>query len=75
MWNYIIPILTLILGLVGGFFGGVYYLKHQMTNMQMDEKQLQAMAKSMGMNLNAKQINQAAKAMKGMQKNKNFKMK
>ncbi|WP_134699820.1 YneF family protein [Ammoniphilus sp. YIM 78166] len=75
MWNYIIPILTLILGLVGGFFGGVYYLKHQMTNLKMDEKQLQAMAKSMGMNLNQKQIMQASKAMKSMQQNKNFKMK
>ncbi|MEW9670638.1 YneF family protein [Ammoniphilus sp. 3BR4] len=75
MWSYIIPILTLILGLVGGFFGGIYYLKHQMTNMQMDEKQLMAMAKSMGMNLNQKQISQASRAMKSMQKNKNFKMK
>jgi uncharacterized protein len=75
MWNYIIPILTLILGLVGGFFGGVYYLKHQMTNLNMDDKQLQAMAKSMGMNLNQKQIMQATKAMKSMQQNKNFKMK
>lgn len=75
MWNYIIPILTLIIGLVGGFFGGVYYLKKQMLNMQFDEKQLQAMAKNMGMNLNQKQLSQATKAMKSMQKNKNFKLK
>lgn len=75
MWSYIIPILTLILGLVGGFFAGIYYLKHQMTNLKMDDKQLQAMAKSMGMNLNQKQILQATKAMKSMQQNKNFKMK
>lgn len=73
MWSYIIPILTLIVGLVGGFFGGVYYLKYQMQNMQMDEKQLQAMAKSMGMNLNQKQLSQATKAMQHVQKNKKFK--
>ena len=46
-----------------------------MTNLKMDDKQLQAMAKSMGMNLNQKQIMQATKAMKSMQQNKNFKMK
>ncbi len=74
MWSYIIPILTLIIGLAGGFFGGVYYLKSQMLNMQMDEKQLQAMAKNMGMNLNQKQLSQATKAMKSMHKNKNFKL-
>jgi uncharacterized protein len=70
MWNTIIPILTLIIGLVGGFFGGVYYLKYQMTNMKLDDKQLQAMAKSMGMNLNQKQLTQAQKMMQQSMKNK-----
>ncbi|KIV56293.1 hypothetical protein AM501_27095 [Aneurinibacillus migulanus] len=63
MWTYITPILTLILGLVGGFAIGVWYLKNQMSNMQMDEKQLQQIARSMGMNLNQKQLNQMSRRM------------
>jgi len=66
MWQWIIPILTLLVGLVGGFYGGVYYLRKQMANMQMDEKQLQAMARSMGMNLNQKQLKQMSRNMKNM---------
>lgn len=63
MWVYIVPILTLILGLAGGFALGVWYLKNQMTNMQMDEKQIQQIARSMGMNLNQKQMNQLSRKM------------
>jgi uncharacterized protein YneF (UPF0154 family) len=70
MWDIIIPIVTLLVGLVGGFFIGIYYLKRQMTNMKMDDKQLQAMAKSMGMNLNPKQMAQASKMMKNMNNKK-----
>lgn len=66
MWDVIIPILTLIAGLVLGFFGGVFYLRRQVTNMQMDSKQLQGMARSMGMNLNQKQLKQMEKAMQNM---------
>ncbi len=66
MWQWIIPVLTLILGLVGGFFIGVYYLRKQISNMQMDEKQIQAMARSMGMNLNQKQLKQMSRNMKNM---------
>jgi uncharacterized protein YneF (UPF0154 family) len=70
MWEIIIPIITLLVGLIGGFFIGVYYLKRQMTNMSMDDKQLQVMAKSMGMNLNQKQLNQASRMMKTAQQKK-----
>lgn len=66
MWQWIIPILTLILGLVGGFFLGAYYLRKQVSNMQMDEKQIQTMARSMGMNLNQKQLKQMSRNMKNM---------
>ncbi|GAA4722707.1 YneF family protein [Brevibacillus fulvus] len=66
VWSWVIPILTLIIGLVGGFFGGAYYLRKQISNMQMDEKQLQAMARSMGMNLNQKQLKQMSRNMKNM---------
>lgn len=64
MWNWIIPILTLLVGLVGGFFLGAYYLRRQFSNMQMDDKQIQAMARSMGMNLNQKQLKQVSRTMK-----------
>ncbi|MBO8164628.1 MAG: YneF family protein [Brevibacillus sp.] len=66
MLSWIIPILTLIVGLVAGFFGGTYYLRKQLSNMQMDEKQIQAMARSMGMNLNQKQLKQMTRNMKNM---------
>ncbi len=66
MWNVIIPILTLIVGLIGGFYAGVYYLRKQLSNMQMDEKQIQMMARSMGMNLNQKQLKQMSRNMKNM---------
>lgn len=64
--EWIIPIVTLIVGLVAGFFGGSYYLRRQLSNMQMDEKQIQAMARSMGMNLNQKQLKQMSRTMKNM---------
>lgn len=63
-WNYVIPIVTLIVGLVGGFFIGVYYLRRQLTNMQNDPEMLQKMAKQMGYNLNGKQMQQAQQMMK-----------
>lgn len=66
VWDIIIPVVTLIIGLAAGFFGGVYYLRRQMANMQMDEKQLAQMARSMGMNLNQKQLKQMSQRMKNM---------
>ncbi len=68
--NYIIPIITLIIGIIVGFLFGVYYLRKQMMNMSMDNKNLQEMAKKMGINLNQQQINQANKMMKTMNKKK-----
>jgi uncharacterized protein YneF (UPF0154 family) len=64
MWSYIIPIVTLIVGLVGGFFIGVYYLKRQMEQMQNDPEMLQRMAKQMGLNMNKKQMAAAQNMMK-----------
>lgn len=63
MWSIIIPILTLVLGFVGGFVLASFYLKKQFTNMQTDPKQIQAIAKSMGMNLNQKQLNNLTRQM------------
>ncbi len=33
-WDIAIPIITLILGLAGGFFIGVFYLRKQLEKMQ-----------------------------------------
>jgi uncharacterized protein len=64
MWSYIIPIITLIAGLVGGFFIGVYYLKRQMEAMQNNPEMLQKMAKQMGYNMNKQQLNKVQNMMK-----------
>lgn len=62
--NYIIPIITLIVGAVGGFFGGVYYLRKQIEKMQSDPDMLQKMAKQMGYNMNKQQLNKAQQMLK-----------
>ncbi|SDO67314.1 hypothetical protein SAMN04487897_11944 [Paenibacillus sp. yr247] len=64
MWSYLIPILTLIVGLVGGFFIGVFYLKKQLESMQNNPEMLQKMAKQMGYNMNKQQLNKAQQMMK-----------
>lgn len=61
--------MTLIVGLVGGFFIGVYYLRRQMESMQSNPELLQQMAKKMGYNLNKKQMQQ----MQTMMKNQKWK--
>lgn len=64
MWNVIIPILTLIVGLAGGFFIGVFYLRKQLERMQTNPEMLQQMAKKMGYNLNKQQMNKVQQMMK-----------
>ncbi|AKG37391.1 YneF family protein [Paenibacillus durus] len=59
-----LPIITLVVGLLGGFFIGVYYLRRQMTSMQNDPEMLQKVAKQMGYNLNSKQMQRAQQMMK-----------
>ncbi|OAB39842.1 YneF family protein [Paenibacillus glacialis] len=62
--NIALPIITLIVGLAGGFFIGVYYLRRQMEKMQNNPEMLQKMAKQMGYNLNGKQMQKAQQMMK-----------
>lgn len=62
--NVVIPIITLIVGLVGGFFIGVFYLRKQLEKMQNDPQMLQKMAQQMGYNLNGKQMQRAQQMMK-----------
>lgn len=68
MWSYIIPIVTLIVGAVLGFIGGVFYLRNQLTKMQSNPEMLQKMAKQMGYNMNNQQLQKAQQ----MMKNQNF---
>jgi hypothetical protein len=63
-WDVIIPILTLVVGLIGGFAGGVFYLRRQLTKMQSDPEMLQKMARQMGYNLNKQQLQRAQQMMK-----------
>ncbi|GIP23677.1 MULTISPECIES: YneF family protein [Paenibacillus] len=61
---YIVGVIALIVGLIGGFFIGVVYLRKQLTKMQSDPQMLQKMAKQMGYNLNGKQMQRAQQMMK-----------
>jgi uncharacterized protein len=63
-WDIIIPIVTLIAGLAGGFFIGVFYLRKQLEKMQSDPEMLQKMAKQMGYNMNKQQMQKAQQMMK-----------
>ncbi|WP_339317706.1 YneF family protein [Paenibacillus sp. FSL R10-2734] len=67
--NIALPIITLVVGLIGGFFIGVYYLRRQMTTMQNDPEMLQKVAKQMGYNLNGKQMQRAQQMMKNQNPN------
>lgn len=57
-------VLCFLLGGAAGFAVGVWYLKKQLQKMQMDEKQVLAVARSMGLNLNAKQLQTVMRHMK-----------
>jgi uncharacterized protein len=64
MWQWVIPIVTLLVGGVGGFFVGVYYLRKQLENMQNNPEMLQQMAKQMGYNMNKQQMTKVQPMMK-----------
>jgi uncharacterized protein YneF (UPF0154 family) len=66
--NFILPIVALLIGIVIGFYFGVQFLKKQMMNMTLDDQQLKEMAKRMGYNLNAKQLQQVKQMQKKMGK-------
>ena len=68
MWDIIIPILTFILGLIVGAVFAARALKKQMSTMQNDPKQIEAIAKSMGVKLNQKQLNKVTRQMQGASK-------
>ncbi|MFV9511527.1 YneF family protein [Tepidibacillus sp. LV47] len=68
--NIVIPIITFVVGAVAGFAIGVFYLRKQFANMAMDQKQIQQMARKMGMNLNQKQLNQMSRMINNMNRYK-----
>ncbi|MDB5083237.1 MAG: hypothetical protein JWN30_123 [Bacilli bacterium] len=68
-------VVCLILGLIGGFYGGVEVLKRRLEKEQMSEKQIQIMAKQMGMNLNQKQLAQVTRQMKSAKEKEKAKKK
>ncbi|MNG03263.1 hypothetical protein D3C84_863350 [compost metagenome] len=64
MWITITAIVALIVGAVGGFFAGVFYLRKQLERMQSDPEMLQKMAKQMGYNMNKQQMQKAQQMMR-----------
>ena len=64
VWNIVIPIITLIVGGIAGFAGGVFYLRGQLAKMQNDPEMLQKMAKQMGYNMNKQQLQKAQQMLK-----------
>ena len=62
--NIVVPIVTLLVGAVGGFFVGVFYLRKQLEKMQNDPEMIQKMAKQMGYNLNKQQMQKAQHMMR-----------
>lgn len=64
VWYWVIGIVSFLLGGVVGFYAAVQYMKKQMANMQMSDAEIQAMARSMGVNLNKKQLAQVSRQMK-----------
>ncbi|MCG0314400.1 MAG: YneF family protein, partial [Calditerricola sp.] len=68
--DFLIPVLTFVGGAVLGFLVGVVYLRKQLLRLQMDPQQLQRIARSMGIQLNQKQLNQVQQLMKNWQKKK-----
>lgn len=66
--DIVIPVITLIVGLVGGFFIGVFYLRKQLEKMQSDPEMLQKMAKQMGYNMNKQQLQKAQGMMNKQQR-------
>ncbi len=62
--SWVMLVVGLIIGVIGGFAIGVWYLRRSMTNMQMDDKEIMQMARKMGMNLSPRQLQMVKQQMK-----------
>lgn len=70
--SWVMLAVGLIVGIIGGFAIGVWYLRKSVTNMQMDDKEIMQTAKRMGMNLSPRQLQMVKQQMKkGDATNKN----
>lgn len=69
-WYVLVGVLAFLAGGAAGFYGGVQYLKKQVSTMSMSEKEIQTMARSMGMNLSQKQLNSIQRNMKKVNQTK-----
>lgn len=74
-WDILIPVITFILGIVVGGVSVSFAIKKQTNMMNSDPKQIQALARSMGKNLNQKQLNQISRQMQNSQTKKGKKKK
>jgi len=68
-------IVSLLLGLLLGFLGGVYFLKKQAKKLQkqlesMDREQIKSMSSAFGRNLSEEQINKVMNTIEGLKKKK-----
>ncbi|BCJ85237.1 YneF family protein [Effusibacillus dendaii] len=66
VWYWVTGIVALLVGIVAGFYIAVQYMKRQMANMTMSDEDIQAMARSMGRNLNQKQLARISRQMKNV---------
>lgn len=64
MLDILIPIVTFVVGIIIGGIGATFFIKNKMKNLLNDPKQIQSIAKSMGYNLNQKQMNLVAQNIK-----------
>ena len=62
--SWVMLAVGLIVGIIGGFAIGVWYLRKSVTNMQMDDKEIMQTAKRMGMNLSPRQLQMVKQQMK-----------
>lgn len=72
-WTILFSVLSLVAGLALGFYVALQYMKKQMQNpsgMFDDPDQLKAFAKSMGVNLNPKQLNEMQRRLSKQKKKK-----
>lgn len=69
LWDILFPVIAFIIGIIVGTVITGFYIKRKLgpaMNGQMDEKQIANIARSMGVNLNQKQMNMINKKMSSM---------
>jgi hypothetical protein len=65
MWHTILPILTFVVGFIAGAIVVGFYVKKKFSSLMTSPDMISTLAKSMGYNLNQKQLNKVTKSMQG----------